>query len=209
MRVKVVVALLIMIMISVPAGHWAQTSPRVVVAWDPIVDPDLELYRIKLGTSVTNLTIVKNVDKSVTEGTVDTIESGVTYQIVVLGVDKQGLEGEQSNPISFNFGWVQPASPTNLKCTVANGTQGKKNVTCTWSPVSLSRSGSKPLTGVTYLLERHTTQTVGNPVVVYRGVNLSFSDVGLKKNTTFYYVVTAVSNTNVESNGSPAIRIQT
>lgn len=190
-----------------------QTEPRLVVAWDAIQDSRLTGYRLKWGTSATTLTSVINIAANNTEVTVTGLDGSTTYSIVVMGLENLtgggSREGEASAPIQANFGWLQPASPTGLSCsqTTSATNPGKKDITCSWGAVTLSRLGSKPLTGIKYTLYRVSNGQLSTPV--YTGTARTFTELGITKNKTVYYAVTAQSTTGIESLGSPAYRLQT
>ncbi len=106
------------------------------------------------------------------------VVSGTAYYYVVTAVDSAGESGE-SNQATVTPDFT-PAPPTNLTATAGNG-----QATLGWTA---------SMGAVTYNVKRSTTN--GGPyTTVGSSGSTNFTDINLTNNTTYYYVVTAVSGT--------------
>ncbi|MGD8334649.1 MAG: fibronectin type III domain-containing protein, partial [Desulfobacterales bacterium] len=80
----------------------AAIAEDVTIGWDANTEPELAGYKIYWGTSSGNYTSSKDVGKTTT-ATIDGVEEGTTYNLVVTAYDNQGNESGYSNQVSFTL----------------------------------------------------------------------------------------------------------
>jgi hypothetical protein len=80
----------------------AAIAEDVTIGWDANTEPELAGYKIYWGTSSGNYTSSKDVGKTTT-ATIDGVEEGTTYYLVVTAYDNQGNESGYSNQVSFTL----------------------------------------------------------------------------------------------------------
>jgi len=136
------------------------------------------------------------------------IDGAITYKIRVAGVDKAGVTGEFSEPITFLFASIQPLSPTLLTQTAATSSQpGKLAKRLSWTAVKGYRTG--PLFPAGTVIDYRVYQAMTEPAVEIATTQTNFFTVqGLQKNKTYQFYVTCVVN-GIESYTSPAVRVNT
>lgn len=98
----------------------ASFAETVTLAWDPNSEPDLEGYRLHIGTSSRSYNIVIPVGKT-TEYTVTELPPGSKFFFAVTAVNSSGLESTYSEEVSHS---IAPAvvlaqkTETGFKLTV-------------------------------------------------------------------------------------------
>lgn len=189
---------------------FAQTAPRLIIQWDPITDSRLAGYKIKRTVGALPYAVVGTVDK-VTQWQDNNVDPFTTYQIIVVGVDINGVEGNPSIPVSGSFVALQPAQPTNFAASNASSSSpGRVAKTFTWTAVTKMRNQSTPVVGPSYLIYMATSDpaTGASGSLVTTVTATTYTHQGMQKNRTYYFWVSCVVN-GVESFGSPAVRVQT
>ncbi len=123
------------------------------------------------------------------------LTNGATYYYVVKAVDIQGNEGTVSSEVSATpQDNVPPSSPTGLTASSGNGTVGLN-----WNDNSES-----DLSG--YNIYRSTTSGSGYNKINTTTVTVSqYTDSGLTNGTAYYYVVTAIDTSSLESSHSSQV----
>ncbi|MBI5412852.1 Ig-like domain-containing protein [Candidatus Peregrinibacteria bacterium] len=98
---------------------------KVLLTWQPSqAEAGIALYRIYYGTDKADLNLISNSKDAVTSWTVENLQNGTIYFFQVVGVDKNGVEGDnRSDPVS-----AMPSS------TAPDGTTGGSPVLCDPSP---------------------------------------------------------------------------
>jgi hypothetical protein len=152
-----------------------------------------DVYRNALGCNA-GFTKIAN-DDTASPFVDNGVANGYTYyyQVVAHPTGNEACGGAPSACQSVNpsgGGCTPPSAPTGLSATAAGQTQ----INLSWSSVSGAAS---------YNVYRSTTS--GGPYsLVANTTSTSYSNTGLTCNTTYYYVVTAVSGSCESANSSQA-----
>jgi len=101
----------------------------------------------------------------------------------LLGNYFRGLPGWQSDRIlQGDLTWIDPPSGAELeKLGTPNlvfGTAGGDAIPVSWSAVT---------NGITYTLQRASSNSFSDAILIYTGSALSFNDIGLSPTTTYWY----------------------
>lgn len=134
---------------------------KVLLTWQPSqAESGIALYRIYYGTDKSDLNLISNTKDAATNWTVDTLQNGTIYFFQVVGVDKNGVEGDnRSDPVS-----AMPSS------TAPDGTTGGSSVLCDLDPCSPD-AGYPPVTpqdGPEVLGMIFSSLAVGSVVQLFR-----------------------------------------
>ncbi len=165
------------------------TASQVPLTWTASVSTTVTGYNVRRADVAEGPYLqVKSglIDKSTTAYTDSTVVPGKTYYYVVTAVDPHSLESVYSSMVSVT---TPPLPPTNL----AAGTPTTSQV-----PLSWTASVTNGVAG--YNVYRSTTSGSGYTKVNAALVSgTSYNDTSVASNTTYYYVVTAVTSANVDS----------
>ena len=123
-----------------------------------------------------------------TNYTDNTVANGTTYYYVVSAVNGDGESANSSEVSATPNPATPPAAPTNLSATA----NGKKKITLNWTQ---SVSGNI----VSNRLYRATVNGGPYNVVATISAATSYQNNGLTSGTTYYYRVTAINNSGLES----------
>lgn len=116
------------------------------------------------------------------------LTNGTTYYYVVVAI-VNGVDSANSNELS-----ATPTNSTGLTAPVLqSASPGNQQVDLTWTAVSSAAS---------YKVKRATVSGGSYTTIMQGLTGTTYSDTGVTNNTTYYYVVSAVSATGVESANS-------
>lgn len=172
---------------------------RVTITWGPLAEVDIAGYHVYRQVSEQPTTRTRLTDQPVTGlQYVDTqVTNDTTYQYFVTAIDTAGWEGQLSLPAEA-MPTAPPEAPRNVLASAGNNL-----VTLVWDKNSESnlleyrvyRSDSPNLTP--QLHGRVPVTSVDPPSIV-------FQDKAAQNLVTYYYQVTAVNTSGVESARSPS-----
>jgi cellulose 1,4-beta-cellobiosidase len=120
-----------------------------------------------------------------------TAVNGTTYYYVVSAVNGAGESPNSSEVSATPQAPSGPAAPTNLAATAS----GKKKIRLTWT-----QSSSPNVTQNN--IYRSTVAGGSYALIATIGATTSYNSTGLTSGTTYYYVVTAVNSSGLESSAS-------
>ena len=191
----------------------AQTAPSSLILWNEV--PGAVSYRVE--RTVPGVAFGP-AGETTDLWMRDTLPSAtITYLYRVAARDTKGNLGDWSTQVSYKFSNVQPAAPSSL--SVANASSqvnGRVARRLSWSTVTKADSGvalpSSP--AMRYKLYRYTSDpsTGASGQLITTTTFTNYTDDGLQKNKSFYWVVTAEFDwvdRYIESFGSPSVRSRT
>ncbi len=147
------------------------------------------IYLPLLGNVSTNLIVTESGTTIWQHGAVAGNATGVSFD-QVQGAGSQTYMVWTVGSGSYQFAWSIFTAPTGLSATAGNG-----QVNLNWNVVP-SANG--------YNLKRSTTSGIGYVTVAGAFAGTNFADLTVSNNTTYYYVVSAVSGGS-ESGNSPEV----
>lgn len=172
---------------------------RVTVTWGPLAEPDIAGYHVYRQVSEQPTTRTRLTDQALT--VLQYIDTQVTndtrYQYFVTAVDTAGWEGLLSVPTEATP-TAPPEAPRNVTASAGNNKVTlvwDKNTETNLAEYRVYRSDAPNATPVAH--GRVTVTTVDPPSIM-------FVDEGAQNLVTYYYQVTAVNTSGVESSRSPA-----
>jgi hypothetical protein len=175
---------------AAPTGLAATAgNNQVNLAWNASAGADS--YNVKRATVSGGPYTTMATDVTGTSFVDNTAVNGTTYFYVVTAVNTAG-ESVNSNEASAT---PQPATPPNPPTALAARATGKKKVNLTWT-----QSNSPSVTQ--NKIYRSTVNGGPYSLVATIAAATSFNNTGLTSGTTYYYVVTAVNSSGLESTGS-------
>ncbi|MGP8155161.1 MAG: hypothetical protein ACLQBQ_13670 [Smithella sp.] len=194
-------------------------NAEVTLDWQMVANDDT--YNIYVGTSASSLTKITTVPASLLSApyTVTALSNGTslsnntTYYFAISAVNASNVESALSSPISATpSATPPPAAPKNIRANAGNG-----YVTVTWTPVADTVSYNI----YCYWQESLTNLGVSDPIPISgqasdsavvssvtwfsgsdNGVPIAGKTTSLTNGTTYYFYVTAVNASNVESSAS-------
>ena len=171
------------------ASAWAQTNNSTTLNVTIPVGSTGSIYLPMLGNIPTNLQVKESGTTIWQNGSVAGSATGVTFDHV------QGT-GSQTYMIwtvgsgTYQFVWNTLSMPTGLKAAAGNG-----QVTLSWNALT-NASG--------YNVKRSITSGGGYVLVAGDVTITNFTDLAVTNNTTYYYVVSAISGGNESANSLEA-----
>ncbi|MFA5423480.1 MAG: glycoside hydrolase family 30 beta sandwich domain-containing protein, partial [Phycisphaerae bacterium] len=177
---------------AAPTGLAATAGDgTVLLNWDDNGEEDFAFYNVKRSeTSGSGYSTIA-ADVAVSEYTDNTVTNDTTYYYVVTAVDTSDNEsGNSSEDSATPEDTTAPAAPTGLSATAGDGT-----VSLNWDD-----NGETDLAG--YNVKRSTTQGSGYSSIATDVATSDYTDNTVTNGTTYYYVVTAVDESDNESGNS-------
>ena len=160
------------------ASAWSLTNNSVTLSVTIPVGATGSIYLPMLGSITTNLVVKESGTTIWQNGAVAGSATGVTFDHVQ-GTGSQTYQIWTVGSGSYQFVWNALSPPTGLQAAAGNG-----QVTLSWNPVGLA-------TG--YNVKRSTASGSGYVAVGSGVTGTNYTDLSVVNNTTYYYVVTAVS----------------
>ncbi len=173
-----------------PAGLVAEPGDRkVLLTWTPNQEVDIAGYRIYRSTDNSSFELIENLYPSANY--TDTgLDNGETYYYRILAVDAAGNTSDPTVSVSATPLDLAPDTPTGLMAVA-----GDRQALLYWT-------GNTDLDLAGYNLYRRSssngTYEKVNSSLILAGTS-NFTDTGLTGGVTYYYVVTAVDQTSLES----------
>ena len=164
----------------------APGNNQVALTWN--ASAGASTYTVKRATTGGGPYTPIATDISFTSYTDTTAANGTTYYYVVTAQNSQGESGNSNEASTTPQPPSAPAAPTNL--TVNRS--GKKKLALNWT-----QSASPNITQ--NKIYRSTTSGGPYTLVATIPAAASYQNNGLVSGTTYYYVVTAVNSSNLES----------
>ncbi|MBU6408951.1 MAG: DUF1349 domain-containing protein [Verrucomicrobia bacterium] len=170
---------------AAPAGLTAAAgNAQVALSWT--ASSGATSYNVKRATvsggpytTIANVTSTGYTDTSVVNGT--------TYYYVVSAVNSAGESPNSGEVSATPQAATAPAAPTNLTASGA-----KRKISLTWTQSTSPNIANNNV---------YRSAASGGPYTLLTTLSAttSYTDTGIKSGTTYYYVVTAVNSSNLES----------
>jgi fibronectin type 3 domain-containing protein len=165
----------------------AAGNAQVSLSWTAVTDA--AGYNVKRATTAGGPYASIATDVSAAIYTDNTVTNGTTYHYVVTAVNAVG-ESSNSNEVSATPQELQPGSPTGLSATAGNAQVG-----LAWNTVT-------DATG--YNVKRATTSGGPYETLASNIAGTTYTDTSVTNNTTYYYVVTAMTSEGESANSNEA-----
>ncbi|MCK9206896.1 MAG: FG-GAP-like repeat-containing protein, partial [Salinivirgaceae bacterium] len=174
---------------------------QVTLQWDQNTEADFLRYRIYGGTTANPTVKMDSTTNGITDASkvITGLTNGVTYYFRITAVDSSGLESGYSNEVGATplEPDIPPGVPVNLAATV-----GDMQVTLRWN------QNTEP----DFLRYRIYGGTAANPTVKMDSTTDGIADTskvitGLTNGVTYYFRITAVDSSGLESDYSNEVTV--
>ncbi len=167
---------------------------ELLISWWPSITSDVVKYKIYRGTSPLSLSMVGEVSSSELTYLDKGLDPGTTYYYKVNAVDKDGIESDSKDVVSFTTKSL-PTAPTGIN--VKQTDDG--SVLISWDKGSQDTVFYKVYRRHYLIIEKNIATTKDNQYI----------DRDISHNTTYYYWVKSIDKYGQESKSSPIVSIKT